>query len=142
MLSTIPQAPAFDRSLLTINYSSQGMQSYNASQKEAIARACSDRVTLVQGPPGTGKTAVLAGIIANMYLQHPNDQILVATSMNFTADLVAEALYGIELLKTKVCRVYSTSREDIFNVNIRELPEWSIIHQMLFSSKQSAYTRA
>ena len=66
----------------------------------------------------------------------PKDQILVATSMNFTADLVAEALYGVEVLKDKICRVYSATREDIFNVNINELPEWSIIYKMLFNTAQ------
>lgn len=55
--------------------------------------------------------------------------------MNFTADLVAEALYGVEVLKDKICRVYSATREDIFNVNINELPEWSIIYKMLFDKK-------
>ena len=67
-----------------------------------------------------------------MHLQNPKSQILVATSMNFTADLVAEALFGLEVLKDKICRVYSATREDIFNVNIHELPEWSIIYKMLF----------
>lgn len=91
-------------------------------------------MTLVQGPPGTGKTKVLAGVVANMIMQHPNDQILVATSMNFTADLVAEALYNLDVIRNKVCRVYSDTREDIFNVNIKELPEWSILHKMLFDT--------
>ena len=52
--------------------------------------------------------------------------------MNFTADLVADALFNIEMIKEKVCRIYSSSREDIFNVIISELPEWSILHKMLF----------
>ena len=67
---------------------------------------------------------------------HPREQILVATSMNLTADLVAEALYHLENLKKSVCRVYSASREDIFNVNINELPQWSIIHKMLFNDER------
>mmetsp|Transcript_1551 Transcript_1551/g.2136 ORF Transcript_1551/g.2136 Transcript_1551/m.2136 type:complete len:125 (-) Transcript_1551:1538-1912(-) len=78
-----------------------------------------------------------------MHLQHPKEQILVATSMNFTADLVAEALFHLEVLKKGVCRVYSASREDIFNVNIQELPEWSIIYKMLFEDERmGSYTRA
>jgi len=56
--------------------------------------------------------------------------------MNFTADLVAEALFHLEVLKKSVCRVYSASREDIFNVNIQELPEWSIIYKMLFEDER------
>ena len=56
--------------------------------------------------------------------------------MNLTADLVAQTLFGVEMLRDKICRVYSVSREDIFNVNIRELPEWSIIHKMLYDKKR------
>ena len=56
--------------------------------------------------------------------------------MNFTADLVTEALYGIESLKNKVCRVYSQSREDIFNLSIEQLPEWSIIYKMLYDEDE------
>ena len=52
--------------------------------------------------------------------------------MNFTADLVADALFNIEMIRDKICRIYSSSREDIFNVIISELPEWSILHKMLF----------
>ena len=54
--------------------------------------------------------------------------------MNFTADLVSTALFGLEILKKHVCRVYSASREDIFNLSIKELPEWSIIYKMLFDT--------
>lgn len=97
----------------------------------------------MQGPPGTGKTKVLSGIVANMIMQHPNEQILVATSMNFTADLVAEALFSLDTVRSKVCRVYSDTREDIFNVNIKELPEWSILNKMLFDTeKLNDYTLA
>ena len=56
--------------------------------------------------------------------------------MNFTADLVAEALSNIEVIKDKVCRVYSTTREDIFNVSIKELPEWSILYKMIYDTEQ------
>ena len=56
--------------------------------------------------------------------------------MNFTADLVAEALYDLDPIKNKICRVYSASREDIFNVRINELPEWSIVFKMLFDRQE------
>ena len=62
--------------------------------------------------------------------------------MNFTADLVAQALFGLQILKKKVCRVYSQSREDIFNLCITELPEWSIIYKMLFDEEElDQYTK-
>ena len=37
----------------------------NASQKTAVERAFSDRLSVVQGPPGTGKTQTILNIIAN-----------------------------------------------------------------------------
>jgi hypothetical protein len=62
--------------------------------------------------------------------------------MNFTADLVATALFRLEILKHKVCRVYSAAREDIFNVSIKELPEWSILYKMLFDTDElDEYTK-
>ncbi len=38
-------------------------QAYNNRQREAFARACTERLTLLWGPPGTGKTTVLAGVV-------------------------------------------------------------------------------
>lgn len=62
--------------------------------------------------------------------------------MNFTADLVAQALFGIQAIKDQVCRVYSSSREDIFNIDIKELPEWSILYKLLHDTEElDAYTR-
>ena len=61
--------------------------------------------------------------------------------MNFTADLVADALFNIEMIRDKICRIYSSSREDIFNVIISELPEWSILHKMLFDEFRNNPTK-
>ena len=65
---------------------------------------------------------------------HPkkDDQILVITSMNYTADLVAKTLFELHEIKDKVSRIYSSSEENIFNVEIKKLPEWSVIYQMIF----------
>ena len=118
------------------------MKPYNESQKTAIENACRGRITLIQGPPGTGKTQVLAAIAANMCISHPNDKILVITSMNMTADLVAEAIYGIKEMREKVCRVYGTLREDVFNVSLENMPEWSLLYKMFYDTKfLDSYTK-
>jgi hypothetical protein len=52
--------------------------------------------------------------------------------MNYTADLVAQTLFERPDIKNKVSRIYSFSEENIFNVKIRKLPEWSVIYQMIF----------
>ena len=85
------------------------MVEYNRSQRAAITDALRQRVSLIQGPPGTGKTKVLAAIVANMHLRKPHEKILVLATRNETADLVAGALYSIEALKDKVCRLNSKS---------------------------------
>lgn len=54
--------------------------------------------------------------------------------MNLTADLVAEALFNLELTKKKICRIYGYKYQDIFNVKVSLTPEWSIIYKMLFDS--------
>lgn len=78
-----------------------------------------------------------------MILQNPDEQTLVVTTMNFTADLVAEELYKLELMKPKVLRTYSTSREDLFNIKLKELPEYSTLYKMLYKSEDilNKYTK-
>ena len=98
------QPDLFNPGQLKMYLNSPGMPEFNVSQRQAIIDACMQRVTLVQGPPGTGKTRVLAAIVANMILQNPLKKILVATSMNFTADLIAEELYKIKMLQSFVVR--------------------------------------
>lgn len=70
-------------------------------------------------------------------MQNPNDQILVATTMNITADLVAQELYKIDMLRSKVLRLFSSVREDVFNVKIKELPEYSVLYKMLYESEDT-----
>ena len=129
------QKDLLDPSQLRMTLDSPGMPEFNKSQRNAIIDACKQSVTLVQGPPGTGKTRVLAAIVANMILQNPTEQILVATSMNFTADLVAEELYKLKMMQAFVVRTYSRAREDVFNIRLRELPEFSILHKMIFKTE-------
>ena len=86
---------------------------------------------------------MLAAIVANMLLQKPGEKILVATSMNFTADLVAEELYKLKILQAFVVRTYSQTREDIFNIKLKELPEFSVLHKMIYKTEFfDEYTKA
>mmetsp|Transcript_41119 Transcript_41119/g.53968 ORF Transcript_41119/g.53968 Transcript_41119/m.53968 type:complete len:103 (-) Transcript_41119:694-1002(-) len=57
--------------------------------------------------------------------------------MNFTADLVAQELFKLEVLKKKVLRLFSMVREDVFNIKIEELPEYSVLYKMLYDSEET-----
>ena len=63
--------------------------------------------------------------------------------MNFTADLVAQELYNLETLKPEILRTYSSSREDLFNIDIWKMPEYSVIYKMLYESEDilNEYTK-
>ena len=54
--------------------------------------------------------------------------------MNFTADLIAEELYKIKDLQPFVLRTYSQTREDIFNIKFKELPEFSVLYKMIYKA--------
>ena len=70
-----------------------------------------------------------------MLLQDMTEPILVATTMNFTADLVAQELYKLKIVQAFIVRTYSSAREDIFNIKIKELPEYSLLHKMLYEEE-------
>ena len=90
---------------------------------------------MIQGPPGTGKTKVIAGIVANMLRQRHSKRILVCTTMNYTADLLAATIYDVEDIKNSVLRTCSFKREDIFGVKLDELEEYTLLYKLIFDEK-------
>ena len=114
------------------------MNDFNTSQQAAIAEGVQSRMTLIQGPPGTGKTRTLAGIVLNLFYQNPFKKILVATTMNYTADLLAEELYKLDYIKSMLVRTYSSSKEDLFNVVFDELREYSVLYKMIYDKERLA----
>ena len=39
------------------------------------------------------------------------------------------------MIKEYVARTYSSSREDIFNLKVAELPEYSVLYKMLYKTE-------
>ena len=80
-------------------------------------------------------TDIIAGIVANMLQHRPSERILVCTTMNYTADLLAETIYKIDAIKESVLRTCSHRREDIFSVNFEKLEEYSILYKLIYDVK-------
>ena len=55
---------------------------FNISQKEAVEKAISNKISIIEGPPGTGKTQTILNIIANAII---NDKTVAVVSSNNSA---------------------------------------------------------
>ena len=62
----------------------------NQSQKLAVERALSSKISIIQGPPGTGKTQTILNIIANVVRSEKT--VAVASNNNSATHNVAEKL--------------------------------------------------
>ena len=62
----------------------------NQSQKLAVERALSSKISIIQGPPGTGKTQTILNIIANVV--RSGKTVAVVSNNNFATHNVAEKL--------------------------------------------------
>ena len=62
----------------------------NQSQKPAVERALSSKISIIQGPPGTGKTQTILNIIANMV--RSGKTVAVVSNNNSATHNVAEML--------------------------------------------------
>lgn len=60
----------------------------NAEQREAVAMALAQPVTVVTGPPGTGKSQVVTAILANA--AYRGERVLFASKNNKAVDVVEE----------------------------------------------------
>lgn len=62
----------------------------NASQFDAVARALSNRISIIQGPPGTGKTETILNIIVNLVLS--GKSVMVVAGSNSATENIREKL--------------------------------------------------
>ena len=62
----------------------------NKSQKIAVEKAMTNKITIIQGPPGTGKTQTILNIIANVV--HQNMNVAVVSGNNSATQNVYEKL--------------------------------------------------
>ena len=80
------------------------------AQREAVAIALGNKVSVVTGPPGCGKTQVILNLVANAILK--GKSVLVASKNNKAVDNVRERLACMEGLEDSVVRFGSRSVRD------------------------------
>lgn len=85
----------------------------NASQKGAIEKSLSEKVSFIEGPPGTGKTTTILSIIAN--LLYRNKKIVVVSKNNSAIDNIGEELDKLDLPKIYVRLGNSKYTTDLFD---------------------------
>lgn len=99
----------------------------NASQKQAVATAFKNQISVIQGPPGTGKTQTILNIIANI-VRNGKTVIVVSNNNSATAN-VQEKLqkYGLDFI---VAPLGNRKNKDLFIENQPPIPseikEWNM----------------
>lgn len=71
---------------------------FNISQKEAVEKAMSNKISIIEGPPGTGKTQTILNIIANAV--NRNETVAVVSSNNSATKNVIDKLkkYNVDFI--------------------------------------------
>jgi len=71
---------------------------FNISQKEAVEKAMSNKISVIEGPPGTGKTQTILNIIANVVSR--NETVAVVSSNNSATKNVIDKLkkYNVDFI--------------------------------------------
>ena len=68
----------------------------NQSQKLAVERALSSKISIIQGPPGTGKTSVaLKSMVEEFLSDHPQKTLLLMAYTNRAVDEICHTLSAI-----------------------------------------------
>ncbi|GAB6011007.1 AAA domain-containing protein [Viscerimonas tarda] len=80
---------------------------FNESQKNAVEKALTNKLSIIEGPPGTGKTQTILNIIANAIIR--GESVAVVSSNNSATKNVLEKL---EKYKVDFIAAYLGSREN------------------------------
>jgi superfamily I DNA and/or RNA helicase len=101
---------------------------FNESQKNAVEKALTNKLSIIEGPPGTGKTQTILNIIANAVMR--GESVAVVSSNNSATKNVLEKL---EKYKVDFIAAYLGSRENrqTFinaqqNRNLPNCTEWKL----------------
>ena len=96
----------------------------NASQKNAIEKSLSEKVSFIEGPPGTGKTTTVLSIVAN--LLYRNKKAVVVSKNNSAIDNIAEELDKLDLPKIYVRLGNSGYTTNLFEDILKDIENYQL----------------
>lgn len=94
----------------------------NASQKSAIEKSLSEKVSFIEGPPGTGKTTTILSIVAN--LLYRNQKAVVVSKNNSAIDNIGEELDKLDLPKIYVRLGNSSYTTNLFEDVLNDIENY------------------
>lgn len=96
---------------------------FNVSQKKAVERALTSKLSVIEGPPGTGKTQTILNIIANAVMR--GESVAVVSNTNSATENVFEKLkkYNVDFIAAPLGN--KTNKENFIKSQRSTLPDMS-----------------
>ena len=114
---------------------------FNASQKAAVDKALTNKLSIIEGPPGTGKTQTILNIIANAVMR--GESVAVVSSNNSATKNVLDKLkkYNVDFIAAYLGN--TVNKKDFINAQ-KPLPNmygWQIKPEEIITLQQELKLR-
>lgn len=114
---------------------------FNASQKAAVDKALTNKLSIIEGPPGTGKTQTILNIIANAVMR--GESVAVVSSNNSATKNVLDKLkkYNVDFIAAYLGN--TVNKKDFINAQ-KPLPNmhgWQIKPEEVITLQQELKLR-
>lgn len=114
---------------------------FNASQKDAVDKALTNKLSIIEGPPGTGKTQTILNIIANAVMR--GESVAVVSSNNSATKNVLDKLqkYNVDFIVAYLGN--TTNKIDFINSQkpLPDMTNWKLTPEAISKLKQNLKLR-
>ncbi len=107
---------------------------FNLSQKTAVEKALSSRLSIIQGPPGTGKTQTILNILANAIMN--GQSVCVASCNNSAMANVEDKLKKYQVDFIAAFLGSNDNRKDFIQAQ-KEIPDQIAIWRLSIEERQN-----
>lgn len=131
-----------DKAADDLEYSPVYPFGFNVSQKRAVERALTNKMSVIEGPPGTGKTQTILNIIANAVMR--GESVAVVSNTNSATENVLEKLkkYNVDFIAAPLGS--KTNKENFIKSQRSTLPDmadWKITSEKFCNLQQLLQVR-